>query len=49
MLRGLVERSVAIELRGGTLEIDWPDDDARVSMTGPAAEVFSGRIRIEGE
>jgi diaminopimelate epimerase len=49
MLRGLVERSVAIELRGGELEIAWPDDAAFVSMTGPAAEVFSGRIRIEGD
>jgi diaminopimelate epimerase len=49
MLRGLVERSVAIELRGGELQIDWPDDAAHVSMTGPAAEVFSGRIRIEGD
>jgi diaminopimelate epimerase len=49
MLRGLVERTVTIELRGGELEIAWPDDAAHVSMTGPAAEVFSGRIRIEGE
>jgi diaminopimelate epimerase len=52
MLRGLVERSVTVELRGGELEIAWPEDGAPVSMTGPAAEVFSGRIRIpasEGE
>ncbi len=49
MLRGLVERSVAVELRGGTLDIEWPDDDGPVSMTGPAAEVFTGRIRIEGD
>ena len=49
MLRGLVERTVAVELRGGELEIAWPDDDAHVSMTGPAAEVFTGQIRIEGE
>jgi diaminopimelate epimerase len=49
MLRGLVERTVAVELRGGELEIAWPDADAHVSMTGPAAEVFTGRIQIEGE
>ena len=49
MLRGLVERTVTVELRGGELEIAWPGDDARVSMTGPAVEVFTGRIRIEGE
>lgn len=49
MLRGLVERTVAVELRGGELEISWPEDGAHVSMTGPAAEVFTGRIEIEGE
>jgi len=49
MLRGLVERSVAIELRGGELQIDWPDDGAHVAMTGPAVEVFSGRIRVGGD
>ena len=49
MLRGLVERTVAVELRGGELEISWPEDGAHVSMTGPAAEVFTGRIQIEGE
>jgi diaminopimelate epimerase len=49
MLRGLVERTVAVELRGGELEIAWPDAASHVSMTGPAAEVFTGRIRIEGE
>jgi len=46
MLRGVVDRTVRIELRGGALEIRWPDDRAHVEMTGPAAEVFSGRIAI---
>jgi diaminopimelate epimerase len=46
MLRGVVDRAVRIELRGGTLEIRWPDDRAHVEMTGPAAEVFTGQIRI---
>jgi diaminopimelate epimerase len=49
MLRGFVERTVVVELRGGELEIAWPDDGAHVSMTGPAAEVFTGQIRIEGD
>jgi diaminopimelate epimerase len=49
MLQGLVDRTVTVELRGGELEIAWPDDAAHVLMTGPAAEVFTGRIRIEGE
>ena len=46
MLRGVVDRAVRIELRGGVLEIAWPADDAHVEMTGPAAEVFTGVIRI---
>jgi diaminopimelate epimerase len=49
MLRGLVERSVAIELRGGELEIDWENDASPVFMTGPAAEVFSGEFPIGGQ
>jgi len=48
MLRGAVDRAVRIELRGGVLGISWPADDAHVEMTGPAAEVFTGSIRIEG-
>jgi diaminopimelate epimerase len=42
MLRG------RIELRGGELTIAWPDDESHVEMTGPAAEVFTGRIPLEG-
>jgi len=49
MLRGLVDRSVAIELRGGELEIDWGSDASPVFMTGPAAEVFSGEFPIGGQ
>jgi len=48
MLRGLVERRVEVELRGGVLEIAWESDAAHVFMTGPAAEVFTGRIPVEG-
>jgi len=47
MLRGAVLRRVQVELRGGVLEIAWERDDAHVWMTGPAAEVFTGRIPIE--
>jgi diaminopimelate epimerase len=47
MLRGVVDREVAIELRGGELRIAWENDDAHVFMTGPAAEVFTGEIEIE--
>ena len=45
-LRSLVDRRVSIELRGGVLEISWPADDAHVEMTGPAAQVFTGVIRV---
>jgi len=47
MLRGLVERRVAVELLGGTLSIEWPASDASVLMTGPAVEVFTGRLTLQ--
>jgi diaminopimelate epimerase len=47
MLRGVVDRRVRIALRGGELEIAWERDDARVFMTGPAAQVYEGRIPLE--
>lgn len=47
MLRGVVERKVVVELRGGELEIAWADDRSPVLMTGPAQQVFSGTIPLE--
>lgn len=35
---------VTVKLPGGELEIDWPDADANVIMTGPATTVFSGHF-----
>ncbi len=49
ILRGVTERRVRVELRGGSLEIAWPADGAHVEMTGPAAQVFEGRIAVRGE
>jgi diaminopimelate epimerase len=46
-LRGVAERAVAIELRGGELQIEWPDAAGPVFMTGPAAEVFRGTLRLD--
>ncbi len=43
-LRGVAGKQVAIELRGGLLEIRWDSPRASVIMTGPAAEVFSGEL-----
>ena len=42
MRRGLVQREVAVELPGGTLDIAWADDSAPVLMSGPTAFVFEG-------
>ncbi len=44
--RGLTERKVTVTLDGGDLIIDWPTDEAPVSMTGPVAYVFDGQIEI---
>lgn len=40
--RGRVDATVAVELPGGTLQIDWPGDGAMLTMTGPAEFVFEG-------
>lgn len=39
---GLVERKLDVHLPGGVLHIEWPSDDAEVSMTGPAVMVYNG-------
>lgn len=44
--RGRTARSVAVDLPGGTLRIDWPSDAATLAMTGPAAFVFEGELSI---
>ena len=46
MLRGVSERAVTIELRGGDLEIEWEAPDTHVFMTGPASEVFTGELTL---
>ncbi len=42
ILRDVVDRELAIELRGGELQIAWADKNDSVWMTGPAATVFKG-------
>ncbi len=44
-LNGHTGRRVAVELRGGVLHIEWSKDN-RVFMTGPAAEVFDGAVKV---
>lgn len=49
ILRERVDSVVQIELRGGTLEIEWQrdtDPEASVFMTGPAEEVFEGHFPV---
>jgi diaminopimelate epimerase len=50
-LTGRSERKAALDLRGGTLEIEWREGSARdsghVFMTGEAVEVFRGTIELD--
>ena len=43
-LNNLTERKAYIELLGGTLEIEWSQEDNHVYMTGPAITVFEGEL-----
>lgn len=40
--RDRLNRRVSVGLTGGELEIEWPQPEAPVSMTGPAVRVFEG-------
>ena len=43
---GWLDRRVQVDMRGGSLSIAWPGDDASVLMTGPATTVFEGEIEL---
>ena len=43
--RGLLDSPVAVQTRGGRLDIAWDGTDLR--MTGPAATVFTGTVDID--
>lgn len=45
-LRGLLNEKVKVNLPGGSLRIEWPDEAAPVIMTGPAEFVFHGQIKL---
>lgn len=47
ILRGVADHGVIVALPGGELSIQWDGDGTSVFMTGPAANVFTGRIEIE--
>ena len=42
VLKGLTERKVKVDLLGGTLYIEWNEEDNHVYMTGPAEFSFDG-------
>mgnify|MGYP001562587391 FL=1 len=44
--QGLVDSPVTMQLTRGSLKIDWCGEGQGLIMTGPAATVFHGRIRI---
>jgi diaminopimelate epimerase len=44
--QGLVDSPVTMQLTRGSLKIDWQGEGQGLIMTGPAATVFHGRIRI---
>ncbi|MDD3364309.1 MAG: diaminopimelate epimerase, partial [Syntrophomonas sp.] len=46
VLNGYTDRTATIHLLGGDLFIEWKEQDNHVYMTGPATEVFSGRIEL---
>lgn len=43
-LLGLTKRKVEVELLGGSLFIEWKEEDNHVYMTGPAVTVFEGEL-----
>lgn len=46
MRGGLDPLEVAVETRGGTLQVSWPGPEQPVLMTGPAVTVFEGCIEV---
>jgi len=45
--RGLTGRKVDLVLDGGTLKIEWREEDGHVLMTGPTATTFRGRVDLD--
>jgi diaminopimelate epimerase len=44
--RGLLDASVELALRGGDLSVSWQSESGAMRMTGPAVNVFEGRVEI---
>jgi diaminopimelate epimerase len=43
---GLLERDVAVDLRGGRLTVTWPGDGEHIWLKGPTETSFEGRVDI---
>jgi diaminopimelate epimerase len=46
-LRGLLDETVDVRVRGGTLRISWRGESEPVMMTGSAVRVFEGEVDLE--
>ena len=40
------DQRVVVDLPGGALEINWPDTEVDIEMTGPCTTVFEGHIEM---
>ena len=43
---GLLQETVHVELKGGSLSVYWPGEGEPVWMTGPATTVYEGKIEL---
>ncbi|MCJ8011278.1 diaminopimelate epimerase [Paenibacillus sp. KQZ6P-2] len=46
VLNGKTDRKAEVRLKGGSLFIQWNEQDNRVYMTGPAAFVYTGNVAL---
>ena len=44
VLTGRTGRAILAHVPGGDLEVEWPEQQAEVRLTGPVEEVFTGRF-----
>jgi diaminopimelate epimerase len=44
--RGIAGRKLAVELDGGTLQIEWRQSDGHILMTGPATLSYRGEVDL---
>jgi diaminopimelate epimerase len=45
-IQSLLDENVTVNLLGGNLNIYWPGENENLTMTGKAAKVFDGKIRL---